>query len=102
MFALLLSLATGTAARASAPIPCATAEQAVADLHFEGDADEVPADEDGGFPHHHGTGHDHGVGLGASLAQVRSDQAPRARLAPGRQDRTVGAAADPALRPPTA
>lgn len=103
MIAFAVSLAAGTGARASQPIPCATAEQASAgELHYEGDADEVAADEDGASPHHHGVGHDHGVGLAHSIRAVGSAAASGPRLVPGLENGTLGAGADPALRPPTA
>ncbi len=103
MFAFALSLAAGTSARAAAAIPCAAVEEAASsDLHYEGDADEVAADEDGGYPHHHGVGHDHGVGLAYGHRAMDHDPAPKARLMAERQEQTAGAPADPALRPPTA
>lgn len=49
-------------AAASVVIPSAMATEVAASGHLAGDADEVPADEDQGTPHHHGVDHDHDIG----------------------------------------
>jgi hypothetical protein len=36
-------------------------------VHAPGDGDEVPADGDSAFPHHHGTCHGHDVGTPAAV-----------------------------------
>ena len=49
------------------PIGCMEAAQsAPADGHVQGDADEVPADADKAYPHHHGTCMGHPIGLPAA------------------------------------
>ena len=99
---LLVTLAVGPAARASVPVPCGTVTASAADAHFEGDSDEVPADDDAGFPHHHGPSHDHQVGMalagGESATLIVSASAPWARASAAH----ASSASDPALRPPRA
>ena len=42
--------------------------------HSAGDADEVPADADKGYPHHHGGCHDHGIGVPATAQRIATRQ----------------------------
>lgn len=59
----------GTASVAHAMEPAiGTPIMAQAIGHFAGDADEVPADADKDYPHHHASCHDHQVGLPAIAA----------------------------------
>lgn len=100
--ALLMTLALGPAAHASIPVPCGKATASATDVHFEGDADEVPADEDAGFPHHHGPSHDHQVGTaleGVEAAALVMGPSPRWARASAAY---VASDSDPALRPPRA
>jgi hypothetical protein len=70
--------------------------------HVEGDADQVPADGDQPFPHHHGTCHGHGLGapvasstfLPTLIEREAPDTSRTARLA----RRIIG----PAFEPPRA
>jgi hypothetical protein len=63
-FALSLSMASGAVAHGMEPIGCMDAAQSTAsDGHAAGDADEVPADADKAYPHHHGTCQGHPIGL---------------------------------------
>jgi hypothetical protein len=65
-FALSLSMTSGALAHGMEPIGCMDAAQSTAsDGHAEGDADEVPADADKAYPHHHGTCQGHPIGLPA-------------------------------------
>lgn len=85
---LVLTLWSGVAAHASETVEPAIAE-AVA--HFDGDRDQVPADEHGSVPHHHGICHADHVGIPAALAPA---DAHAGDCAPFR--------AKPALLPPSA
>ncbi len=74
----------------------------VADGHTSGDADQVPADDDKGYPHHHGGCH--GDHVAAPVKVASTALTPDLRLAPvftGRLLRPLSTA-DPALRPPQA
>ena len=70
--------------------------------HVEGDADQVPADSDQPFPHHHGTCHGHSLGapvasaalLPGLIARESPDASGTTRLA----RRLIG----PAFKPPRA
>lgn len=99
---MLVTLAVGPAARASAPVPCGAVTASAADAHFEGDSDEVPADDDAGFPHHHGPSHDHQVGMalegGEAATLIVSASGPWARASAAH----ALSASDAALRPPRA
>jgi hypothetical protein len=100
---LLAALAIGQPTRASAPMACGEVASAPADIfHYEGDADEVPADEDGAYPHHHSTGHDHSAGISPTGGD---DIGPAlAASAPWLTQRSSEPASgtDPGLRPPRA
>ena len=103
ILSLAISLLAGPGARASVPVPCADVERPLdADTHYEGDADEVPADADGGYPHHHGAGHDHGTFVPQAHRAPTHGAGLLMRPLPRRHDRTAGAVPDPALRPPRA
>ncbi len=54
VFCASLSLAMGAVAHAAEPIACIDATTAQSMGHSPGDSDEVPADSDKGYPHHHG------------------------------------------------
>lgn len=74
----------------------------LAEGHTPGDADQVPADGDKGYPHHHGGCH--GDHFAAPLKVVASAWAPSLRFTPHADVRTIlpRSTADPALRPPQA
>lgn len=70
--------------------------------HTQGDSDEVPADSDKGYPHHHFSCHGDHIAArldceAVVLADARSQRAEADRLIP--LPSRVG---DPALRPPQA
>ncbi len=69
-FLLSLSIGMGTTAHAMEPIASIDASEAGYFGHWAGDADEVPADADKGYPHHHGGCHDHGVGVPVAAQQI--------------------------------
>ncbi len=74
----------------------------LAEGHSPGDADQVPADGDKGYPHHHGGCHgDHAaapikIASATSTASLRSTPISKVRTMLPRST------ADPALRPPQA
>ncbi len=102
MYLLLAStLGLGSVAHANEPVTCIDAS-AVSDLdHSDGDGDQVPADSEKGYPHHGGC-HGHHVGVPISVGSVQRSADRHTRPLSWDYDRTDGATADPALRPPKA
>lgn len=79
-----------------------TRGEEIAEGHTPGDADQVPADGDKGYPHHHGGCH--GDHVAAPVKVASTALTPDFRLVPvftGRLMRPLSTA-DPALRPPQA
>lgn len=70
--------------------------------HWAGDGDEVPADADKRYPHHHAACHDHSVGVPATAERLPLGQ--HVAQSPVGNRATKLATADPAelLRPPRA
>ena len=101
---LLLSVSVGLGSTAHAMEPLASIDASEASFfgHSPGDSDEVPADADKGYPHHHGVCHDHGIGVPATAQRVAtSDPLSQARprqLSPF----LTSAVADTLRRPPRA
>ena len=79
-----------------------TSGEVIAEGHTPGDADQVPADGDKGYPHHHGGCH--GDHIAAPVKVASTALTPDFRLAPVFSDRLIRplSTADPALRPPKA
>lgn len=77
------------------------AEQ-IAEAHTSDDVDQVPADSDKGYPHHHGGCHGDHVGAPVKLAIATLTR--DLRLLPVSASRSMQplSTADPALRPPQA
>ena len=102
--AFLLSVSVGLGATAHAMEPIASIDASEASFlgHSAGDSDEVPADADKGYPHHHGACHDHGVGVPASAQKIATSdpvsQAQPRQLSPI----LTSAVADTLRRPPRA
>jgi hypothetical protein len=106
---VLVSMSVGMTSIAHAMEPAggttiaASATTLVAELgHTQGDSDEVPADSDKGYPHHHVSCHgDHLATAyecgGNVLASTRPDEMTLGALFP-----LPSRATDPALRPPQA
>jgi hypothetical protein len=62
LFALVCTMLLGAnaaVARDYGQTECLSAAQAVHQGHMPGDSDEVPADTDRAYPHHHAGWHDH-------------------------------------------
>ena len=108
LFALFLSLTIalafglGSTAHAMEPAVGSEVPQSLASLHSDKDSDQVPADAEKGFPHHHVSCH--GDHIGVPVASQLSLQSSAAQIVivpfDGTQDARVRA--EPALRPPQA
>lgn len=106
---LLVSISIGMTSVAHATEPQGGATIAVSQAmlvteygHSQGDADEVPADSDKGYPHHHVSCHGDHVAAptscaGITLADILPDTEQLLRPTP--LPSRIG---DPALRPPQA
>ena len=101
-FLLASSLGLGSVAHANEPVTCVEGSAASSLDHVDGDADQVPADSEKGYPHHHGGCHGHHVGVPITSDPVQYSADRRTSLFAWDHDRTSGATADPALRPPQA
>ncbi len=100
--ALLASLGLGVAAHANEQMCIPGVEAAAVAGHVDGDADQVPADSEKGYPHHHGGCHGHHVA--APLDRV-AHAAPRASAGEhmaGDSAELAMVQADSTLRPPIA
>lgn len=71
-------------------------------IHFEGDRDQVPADDHKSVPHHHGACHADTIGLPAGLAPVSVDTQHKSSLHPAPPHSLPSAEPDTSLRPPIA
>ncbi|RIA44263.1 hypothetical protein DFR49_2504 [Hephaestia caeni] len=60
---LAISIGTGSLAHAAEPIGCLDATEASLLGHISGDSDQVPADSEKGYPHHHSGCQGHFVGV---------------------------------------
>ncbi len=98
---LVLVLWTGSAAHAAETMECGDEITAAAG-HYEGDADEVPADSDSPEPHHHGVCHGHCSGLPAGADAPRTTEHVGAPAAAFQENFHSGTPPDSALRPPIA
>lgn len=99
---LLVGLLTGAMTHAAEVATFGEVTQATQWLHADGDHDEVPADSDRDYPHHHTVchGHDLAAPLKACGAPAHSE-----RVAAPRPRADLALAAGPpahALRPPIA
>ena len=104
IMALLLSVSigAGTTAHAMEPMASIDAAEAAYFGHAPGDADEVPADADKGYPHHHGTCHDHGVAVPATAERLAVSELSSPVLLRQRNDGRASAITDRVRRPPRA
>lgn len=101
--ALALSLGFGSVAHAAEGVTSVELSAADAALsHVDGDGDQVPADAEKGYPHHHGGCHGHHVGVPVKLTSVPQTFSAPALPRPFDHSRVARAPADPALRPPIA
>ncbi|MBB3983218.1 hypothetical protein GGR44_002905 [Sphingobium fontiphilum] len=100
--AVFLTLGVGSVSHAMEPIVCIDANSAAEIGHTEGDGDQVPADGDKGYPHHHGSCHGHHVAAPLAEAESFGQALAGSIMRPSRAIVLATAAADPALRPPQA
>ena len=102
---LASSLGLGAAVHAAEPITCleTSAESAASTLvHVDGDGDQVPADSEKGYPHHHGGCHGHHIGVPITADVVPNAISQTAKGLSWEQAHGAGLIGDPALRPPQA
>ena len=100
--AVFLSLGVGAVTQAMEPIVCIDANSAAEIGHVDGDGDQVPADSDKGYPHHHGSCHGHHVATPMEKAESFEQDSVGSIMRPGQAIALATAAIDPALRPPQA
>lgn len=98
---LVLSLGFGSVAHA-AEGPGVEVSTATSIGHADGDGDQVPADSQKGYPHHHGGCHGHDAGVPMALDPVASVTGLRVALSAWDKGPMPRAPSDPALRPPQA
>ena len=99
---LASTLGLGSVAHANEPVTCIEASAASSIDHADGDGDQVPADSEKSYPHHHGGCHGHHVGVPITLDPLQHGTDHRVQRLSWDHNRTQGATADPALRPPQA
>ena len=99
---LASTLGLGSVAHANEPVTCVETAAALSIDHAEGDGDQVPADSEKGYPHHHGGCHGHHVGVPITSDPLQHSVDRRVQRLSWDHDRTACATADPALRPPQA
>lgn len=106
---LLVSMSIGMTSIAHAMEPAggatiaASATTMVAELgHTQGDSDEVPADSDKGYPHHHVSCHGDHVAAAFDCDETLLAAAPISDATLGALFPLPSRATDPALRPPQA
>jgi len=100
--AVFLSLGMGAAAHAMEPIVCIDANSAAEIGHADGDSDQVPADSDKGYPHHHGGCHGHHIATTMAKTEAIGVIKNASMMRPAQVTALATAATDPALRPPQA
>lgn len=99
---LMLSLGLGSVAHATEAPGCVDTTVASALDHSDGDADQVPADADKAYPHHHGGCHGHHVGVPFEANHVASVSGLAMAPPAWNHDPKPPVSSDPALRPPQA
>jgi hypothetical protein len=102
---LASSLGLGAVVHAAEPITCLETSSGSAELilgHTNGDRDQVPADSEKGFPHHHGGCHGHHVGVPITADAVPNGITQTSEGTSWEQAHGAGLIGDPALRPPQA
>jgi hypothetical protein len=99
-FLLASTLSVGAIAHASEPVTCVETSAASSLDHADGDGDQVPADSEKGYPHHHGGCHGHHIGVPIASDPVQHGVDRRIMRLSWEQAHGVGLITDPALRPP--
>lgn len=70
--------------------------------HTDNDGDQVPADDQKGYPHHHGGCHGHDIGVPMGLNPIPSLTGLRVTPPAWNNGPMALASSEPALRPPQA
>lgn len=96
---VVLTFWSATAAFASDGVGPAMVGSAI---HFEGDRDQVPADDHKSEPHHHGACHADTIGLPVGLAPAGVETAEKSSLHAATPHSVASAEPDTSLRPPIA
>ena len=99
---LAVFLSLGSVSHAMEPIVCIDANSAAEIGHTDGDGDQVPADSDKGYPHHHASCHGHHVAVPIAKVESFGQDSVGSITRPAQVTALATAAADPALRPPQA
>lgn len=99
---LASTLGLSSVAHANERVTCIESSEVASIDHSADDGDQVPADSEKGYPHHHGGCHGHHVGVPITSDAMRLTTDLRVRPLRWDNDRSAGATADPALRPPQA
>ena len=101
-FALLASIGLGVAAHANEQICIPGVEATTVAGHLDGDSDQVPADSETGYPHHHAGCHGHHVVAPLDRATHATPLASAGEHMAGDSAELAMVQADSALRPPIA
>lgn len=99
---LVFSLGVGAVAHAAEGVTCVAVTAGSALDHSNGDADQVPADADKGYPHHHAGCHGHNFGVPVATIPVAPTREGQVMLLAWRNETKAPVLTDPALRPPQA
>ena len=100
--AVFLSSGMGTVSHAMESVVCIDANSAAEIGHTDGDGDQVPADSDKGYPHHHASCHGHHVAAPMATAESLGQNPAEPVMRPTQVTGMATAVADSALRPPQA
>lgn len=101
-FFLSVNLAYGAVAHAMEPAVSIDNGVAYSMGHTPGDADQVPADSDKGYPHHHAGCHGHQVAEPEQSYSTPNACVTKAAIAPAASAKLVPAPTMPENRPPIA
>jgi hypothetical protein len=99
---LASTLGLGSVAHANEQVTCIEISGASSLDHANGDGDQVPADSEKGYPHHHGGCHGHHVAVPITSDLMQHSADLRVQHLSLNHDRMADATTDPALRPPQA
>ncbi|WP_443026524.1 hypothetical protein [Sphingomonas sp. IC-56] len=100
--ALLASMGLGVAAHANEQMCIPGVEATAVAGHVDGDADQVPADSEKGYPHHHGGCHGHHVAAPLDRITQAAPLTSAGEHMAGDSAELAMAQADSTLRPPIA
>jgi hypothetical protein len=100
--AVFLTLALGSVTHAMEPIVCIDADSGSVIGHVDGDGDEVPADSEKAYPHHHAGCHGHHAAAPMAKAEPLGQEPTSSMMRPAHSHVLTAAAVDAALRPPQA